>query len=60
MIANYLVLINGKLADTHNYPQFSPIVETQAAFFFKGSAINYKRRLLEKLPLQFHIELRRI
>lgn len=60
MTANYIVLINGRLADTHNYPQYSPIVEEQAAFFWRMSATNYAWNLIRNLPLYFHVEVRSI
>lgn len=61
MLANYLVLINNKLADTRNFPELSGVVEESATFFWGKDARNYQQRLLADLiPSKFIIELRKI
>jgi len=57
--------MNERLADTHNFPGLaswdgSPIRE-QAMFFWKKSAEEYQKELIERLaPSNFHIEVRKI
>lgn len=63
MLANYLVLINNKLADLRNFPELVGIVEETATFFWGKDARNYQRRLLVAAPMipsKFVVELRKI
>lgn len=61
MIANYIVLMNERLADIHNFPDYRNIVEETAMFFWRKSAIEYQERLVKSLtPSIFHVEVRKI
>ena len=63
MLANYLVLMNERLADTVNFPQpkFKDIVRDSAMFFWRKSALDYQKHLINHLtPSNFHIEMRKI
>lgn len=63
MLANYIVLMNERLADTTNFPDLKtsyPIRE-QAMFFWRKSAIEYQEELINSLiPSNFHVEVRKI
>ncbi len=61
MLANYIVLMNERLADVHNFPGLIGIVEDTAMFFWRKSAIEYQERLIKGLtPSNFHVEVRKI
>ena len=57
MLANYLVLMNHKLADIRNFPELKEIVRNEAAFFWKKTALNYAKELIKKAPLDNHVQL---
>lgn len=61
MLANYLVLVNNRLADTRNYPMFPTVMLDTAAFFWRKDAVNYQRNLIQQLnPIDFTVELRKL
>lgn len=61
MLANYLVLINNKLADLRNFPELRGVVRETATFFWGKDAREYQRELINDLhPSRFLIELRKI
>lgn len=61
MLANYIVLMNERLADIHNFPGYKGIVGDNAMFFWRKSALEYQEYLIKSLtPSNFHIEVRKI
>lgn len=61
MIGRYLVLINGKPADIHNYPSHKPTIKDSAIFFWKNSARKYQSSLRANLGIGSPVvELRKI
>ena len=60
MPANYLVLINERLADIRNFPELGGIVLKEAAFFWRKPAFEYQQFLITKLPTALRVELRKI
>jgi len=68
VLARYLVLMNERLADTHNFPGLASlgndghlVLRERAIFFWRKSAFDYQEELIRTLtPSNFHIEVRRI
>lgn len=58
MLANYMVLINNKLADARNFPDLKDIVLNDATFFWGKEAKEYQKHLIMKLPISMRVELR--
>lgn len=60
MLANYLVLINNRLADSRNFPEFGTMIRNEATFFWRKSASEYQMQLIERLRTNYFIEVRKI
>jgi len=60
MLANYLVLMNNRLADVRNFPRLKDIVRNEAAFFWHKNATNYAKELIKTAPPDYFIQVRHI
>lgn len=60
MRANWMVLINGKLADARNWPTLKDVVLNTATFFWGNDARTYQRHLIGKISTAYRVELKRI